>query len=279
MAKNPEWTWYIVWYFFVGGVAAGAYVLAAMADFFGREEDRRLARMGYAVAFPLALICAILLTLDLGMPGRTFNMFRMFRLGSPMSVGSWALLGFGLASAISLGLALRDRPGDLRIRKIVAVPGGLLGFFIASYTGVLLGATNRPVWAGSNWIGPLFLVSAFSTGLAVLVLLRARRAGLRRLHLTAIGVEALVLILFLASLGAGAVAFLGGSFAPLFWGGVVVAGLVLPAALALPRVAGALGPSAAAMVGGVPALEGAAAVLILVGGFVLRLVVLAAGQA
>lgn len=265
MGKNPAWTWYIVWYFFVGGIAAGTYVLAAFADWVGRAEDRRLAKVGYAVAFPLVLVCPVLLTLDLGTPARAFNMFLTFRLGSPMSVGSWALLGFGLASLISLALALRDRPGDLRIRRIVAIPGGLLGFFIASYTGVLLGATNRPVWGGNNWIGPLFLVSAFSTGLAALVLFRARRPALRPLHLTTIGLEALALILFLVSLGAGALAFLVGGFAPLFWGGVVVVGLALPAVLSMlaPRLA----------------LEQATAVLVLVGALVLRYLVLAGGQA
>ena len=86
MGKNPAWSWYIIWYFFVGGVAAGAYVMAAVADLFGREEDRRVARTGYVLAFPLALVCPILLTLDLGMPPRAFYMFRLFNLESPMSI-------------------------------------------------------------------------------------------------------------------------------------------------------------------------------------------------
>lgn len=266
MAKNPAWSWYIIWYFFVGGVAAGAYVMGALADLFGRDEDRRVAKLGYALAFPLVVICPILLTLDLGMPSRTLNMFRLFKWGSPMSVGSWALLGFGLVSLLSLWLVLRDKPGDRRLRRVLAVPGGLLGFFIASYTGVLLGATNRPVWVGNNWIGPLFLVSALSTGVAALALLLARSTlvGFRRVHLLATGFEALLLVLFLQSLGAGALVFLSGSFAPLFWGGVVVAGMALPLGLSLLVQA--------------RALEAVAAILVLVGGFALRYVVLAGGQ-
>lgn len=266
MGKNPAWTWYIVWYFFVGGIAAGAYMLAAIADLFGRDDDRPIAKFGYAIAFPLALLSAILLTLDLGMPIRTLNMFRLFKLSSPMSVGSWALLGFGLASFLSLVLVLRDRPGALRIRRLVAVPGGLLGFFIASYTGVLLGATNRPLWAGNNWIGPLFLVSACSTGVAGLALLLARETfpRLRRFHLIAIGAEGLLLIVFLASLGSQAALFLSGSLAAFFWGGVVVAGLLLPVALS---IAGRTRP-----------LEAIAAILVLVGGFALRYLVISGGQ-
>ncbi len=93
MSKNPAWSWFIVSYFFVGGIAAGAYVLAAAADFAGRHGNRRVARAGYGIAVPLVLICPILLSLDLGVPVRTFNMFRAFTFGSPMSVGSWALGG------------------------------------------------------------------------------------------------------------------------------------------------------------------------------------------
>ncbi len=267
MGKNPAWTWYITWYFFVGGVAAGAYVLGAIADLFGQEEDRRVATVGYAVAVPLALLSAILLVLDLGVPTRALNMFRAFRWSSPMSVGSWALLGFGVVSLASLLLVVRDRPQDRALRRALAIPGTLLGFFIASYTGVLLGATNRPVWAGNAWIGPLFLASALSTGFATLVLLIAseRLHRLRRFHLIAVGAEALLLVVFLWSLGGQAVAFLAGSFAVLFWIGVVIAGLAVPFALAA--------------VGRTRALEAAAAVLILVGAFVLRYLVLAGGQA
>jgi len=265
MGKNPAWTWYIVWYFFVGGLAAGAYMLAAVADLFGRREDRPIAKLGYSIALPLVLLSTILLTLDLGMPLRTLYMFRLVRLDSPMSVGSWALLGFGLASFVSLVLVLRDRPGDLRIRQVVAIPGGLLGFFIASYTGVLLGATNRPLWAGNDWIGPLFLASAFSTGVAGLaVLAHDGVARLRRFHLVAVVVEALLLIVFLATLGAHARLFLSGSLAPLFWGGVVVLGLLVPFALAF--------------TGRTRPIEAVAGVLVLVGGFALRYLVLTGGQ-
>ncbi|MBI2153610.1 MAG: polysulfide reductase NrfD [Candidatus Rokubacteria bacterium] len=275
MGKNPAWSWYIVWYFFVGGVAAGAYFLAALADLFGRERAQPVARIGYAIALPLALVCPILLTLDLGMPVRAFYMFRLFKTGSPMSVGSWALLGFGLFSLVSLILVLAETraapdraPGIRRLRRAVGVPGMLLGFFIASYTGVLLGTTNRPVWGGNAWIGPLFIASAASTGAAAIALWagRARIAGLRRLDVIAIGFEALLLVLFLQSLGAAAAVFLTGSFAPLFWGAVVVAGVALPFLLQL-------------FARGGRGQELVTAALLLVGGFALRYLILLSGQA
>lgn len=275
MGKNPAWTWYIIWYFFVGGVAAGAYFMAALADLFGRERAQPVVRVGYAIALPLALVCPILLTLDLGMPVRTLYMFRLFKIGSPMSVGSWALLGFGFFALVSLILVLAETrvapdraPGIRRLRRVVGVPGMLLGFFIASYTGVLLGATNRPVWGGNVWIGPLFIASAASVGAAAIALwaTRARVEGFRRLDLLATGLEALLLVLFLQSLGAGAAVFLSGSLAPLFWGLVVAAGGALPFVIQ-------------AFVGRGRAPELVTAALVLVGGFALRYLVLVSGQA
>lgn len=274
MGKNPAWTWYIVWYFFLGGMAAGAYFMAALADLFGRERGRSVARIGYSLALPLVVICPVLLTLDLGMPLRTFYMFGLLKLGSPMSVGSWALLGFGLFALASLILVLaegRVAPARAvsvrRVRQAVAVPGMLLGFFIASYTGVLLGATNRPIWVGNSWIGPLFIASAASTGVAAIALWPAqgRLAVLRRLDLIATALEALLLVLFLQSLGAGAAVFLTGSLAPLFWSAVVVAGVALPFLLQAFFWRGR-GP------------ELVAGVLVLVGGFALRYLILLSGQ-
>ncbi len=274
MGKNPAWSWYIVWYFFVGGVAAGAYFMAALADLFGKERDRSVSRIGYALALPLTLILPVLLTLDLGMPLRTFYMFRLFKTGSPMSIGSWALLGFGLFAVLSLILVLAEgRAGPegavrlRRFRQVVAVPGMLFGFFIASYTGVLLGATNRPIWGGNAWIGPLFIASAASTGVAAIALLPARGgfAEFRRLDLFATALEALLLVLFVQSLGAGAAMFLTGSLAPLFWGAVVVAGVTLPFLIQAFARRGR-------------GLEVVTAGLVHIGGFALRYLVLFSGQ-
>lgn len=279
MGKNPAWGMYIVWYFFIGGIAGGAYFMAAVVDFFGRRGDRPVAKIGYSVALPLILISPILLTLDLGMPPRTFNMFTMFKFSSPMSVGSWALLGFGLFSLLSVLLLFAEEGASLsqraqriaKLRRALAIPGGILGFFVASYTGVLLGSTNRPFWASSQWIGALFLVSGVSAGVAAIALLRwilrfPAPEGLLRLKLmdqAAIVAEAILLILFLRSLGPLAGLMTGGAFAPLFWGGLVVVGLVLPFLAQLFSRRG---------------VEVFTAIPILVGVFFLRYLVLMAGQ-
>src|SRR5206468_10629981 len=95
------------------------------------------------------------------------------------------------------------------IAKFVAGIGGLCGFFVAGYTGVLLSVTNRPIWADSPWLGALFLVSGASTGAATLILLAPGRGATEQAlrWLTSVDrnaplVELLVLALFLVSLGA-----------------------------------------------------------------------------
>ncbi len=63
--ESPDWGWWIILYFFLGGLAAGGYFLATLIELFGHEEDRPLARIGYRVAFPLVLVCGVFLIVDL----------------------------------------------------------------------------------------------------------------------------------------------------------------------------------------------------------------------
>src|SRR5881409_2407939 len=70
----PHWTWFIIPYFFVGGLAGGAYFLAAVLDWFGRPEDRPVVRTGYDIAAVGAILSGLLLTIDLGRPLRFWHM-------------------------------------------------------------------------------------------------------------------------------------------------------------------------------------------------------------
>lgn len=281
MGHIPQWGMHIVWYFFLGGIAAGAYFIAALADAFGDEGDRPVVRTGYLVALPVAAVLPIFLTLDLGMPGRSFNMFLAFKLQSPMSVGSWALVGFGLFAVASAGLVLfEDRlPWAAGVRKQVGLVGALFGFFIASYTGVLLGTTNRPFWGGSNLLGALFLASAASTAVATIVLLLQVRGALgsrlwerlRTLDEVVLVLEVVILAGFLGLLGDASGPVVSGRFAPLFWA-FLVFGLGIPFALqfGMTFFRGKVPES--------PAAIRLAAVLLLIGGFALRYLVVVAGQ-
>lgn len=286
----PDWGWLIVFYFFFGGLAGGSYFLAVLIDFFGRDEDRPLARLGYYISFPCILISGLLLTLDLQRPLRFWHMliesntFRpMFKYWSPMSVGSWSLLIFGIFALLSfLGALVEDDrlawPAGRRIRPptmlggIINLIGGILGFYVAGYTGVLLAVTNRPIWSDTPLLGMLFVVSAASISAALMILLAHRSrwtmpglVALHRMDAWVVALEFLVLIGVMISLGPVFRAWLNAWGLLLFFG-VIVLGMLIPLALFWRREW--LGDRNVTT----------AAALILVGGFILRLVIVFSAQ-
>lgn len=239
---DPHWTWEVVAYFFLGGIAAGSYFLAVLIEWFGSEEDAALAAIAYRIAFPLIVVCAVLLTIDLEKPTRFWHMLFQsevvergfaegfpfsavgwrtmtnavaFKYWSPMSAGSWGLTVFGACSFFSFLAARWPRrrwTNWLAARwphLILQVIGCAAGFFIASYTGALLSATNQPMWSDTVWLAPLFLASAASTSLATLSLIArvqkigtpAARERLEGAEPLALGLELVVLGAFAASLG------------------------------------------------------------------------------
>jgi protein NrfD len=284
----PHWTWFIIPYFFVGGLAGGAYFLAAVLDWFGRPEDRPVVRTGYDVAAIGAILSGLLLTVDLGKPLRFWHMLFqseqfpaiMFKSWSPISFGAWAILLFGLFSVLSaLGTraeegrlqnpALRAVGGAVRggLAKLVAGVGGLLGIFIAGYTGILLSVTNRPIWADSPWLGALFVASGASTGAAALILLAPGRGAtqqslnwLSAFDTRALVVELVILVAFLASLGSVNRAWVS------LWGLLLVVGVVGLGILAPLRLHVQRRPVASA------------AKLVLLGGFLLRVATILASE-
>ena len=286
----PDWGWLVTLYFFVGGLAGGCYFLAVMIDLFGRPEDRPLARLGYYISFPCIVLSGILLTVDLHRPERFWHMliesntFRpMFKPWSPMSIGSWALTIFGLFSLIKFLSALAEGgrfnwPQAQRWRPphpvgtVVSIIGGLLGFFVAGYTGVLLAVTNRPIWSDSSLLGMLFIISAASTS-ASLILLLAQRSrltmpgvfALHRLDGWVLLLELIVLTAFLVSLGPVFGALLN-AWGVLLFLGVIVLGMLIPLALFWRK--DLLGERN--LVG--------SAVLVLIGGFLLRLIIVFSAQ-
>lgn len=183
--RPPEWTWYILAYFFFAGLSGGLYAIGTMLRLWGRPDDEPVARAAFRWAFPILILCPILLTIDLGRPQRFFHMLLattpgqgglIFHYWSPMSAGSWALLVFGIFAFVSFLGTLRGRSADqtsaARGRAAGAGPltivGALLGLFVASYTGVLLSVSNQPVWSDTWTLGGLFMASGLSASAALL---------------------------------------------------------------------------------------------------------------
>ena len=274
MLKTPHWEMMIVWYFFLGGIAGGAYFTAAIADNFGSARDRNVARVGYLLSLPLVAACGLLLIADLGVPTRFLNMMRTLKFWDPMSLGAWAVGVFGLFTFVSSVLSLSPSESTASLRRRVGLVGMFFGFFLASYTGVLLSSSAMPFWSDARLMGALFLASGASTGVAAITLimfLTGQAAGegwgkLKHADRYSMLMELVLLLALLGLLGAAAKPLTGGHWAPLFWGGLVGLGLIIPLVLDFVgsriRVLGAV-----------------AAVLVLIGGFVLRYVVLMSIQA
>ena len=269
MLKTPDWEMMIVVYFFLGGIAGGSYFTAAIADNFGSARDRQVVRWGYLLSLPLVILCGLLLIADLGVPTRFLYMLKVFKFWDPMSIGAWMLGVFGLFSFVSSVLAFSRSDSTIALRRKVSLVGIIFGFFLASYTGVLLSVTAQPFWSAARLMGALFLASGASTGMAAVSLLlfvSGEAAGegwgkVKRADRYSMIIELVILVLFLGLLGSAAAPITTGAFAPAFWGGLVIAGLLVPLALDF------IGPRAksAALL---------SAVLVLVGGFFLRYVIL-----
>ena len=172
--KEPVWQPEIPWYFFTGGIAGASAILSLVARL-GRNEP--LARRSLYVGAAADIVSPVLLISDLGRPERFLNMFRVFRVTSPMSVGSWILGASGGASATA---ALLEATGKLKPVKYMAeAAAALLGGPLSVYTATLVSDTAVPVWHEARQELPfLFGASAVaSAGAAAAIMVRPDEAG------------------------------------------------------------------------------------------------------
>lgn len=301
------WGWEIPLYLFLGGVTAGLMILGALLHLRnkaspGAEGLSRWARW-LPFAAPILLSVGMLaLFLDLAHREHVYRFYLTLRPTSPMSWGSWILLGIYPATLLLGLLGLQEAElerlkawgpvAKLKLGRLLhwahtlARDNGrtvlwsnlILGIALGAYTGLLLGTlAARPAW-NSVVLGPLFLVSGLSTGAALMMLFpmaEDEHHTLRRWDMLAILVEVtLIGLFFLSLLTSGgepgrqaAELFFGGRYTAAFWSLVVLLGLAVPLLLEWIESRRKLAPTLMA-----PAL-------ILIGGLSLRWVLVLAGQA
>ena len=193
--KPSHYGWPIAAYLFAGGLAGAAQLIATIADLVGHTQDRAVVRAGRYVALGGALVSPVLLIADLHTPQRWYNMLRIFRRTSPMSIGSWTLFTFGtLSGATAVFQALEDLSGLRLLRwvqRLFGLPATAAGVVMSIYTGTLLVATSNPLWAAAReFMSPLFGATATTTATAALSLILdlagASRGTLRRLQRLAV---------------------------------------------------------------------------------------------
>jgi len=262
------------------------------------------------IIFELGTFQAAVAHGDFGLLFRWINLFLTINL-SPMSIGSWVLAVCILASLVyaytfvAAGSASSDNMRGLR--RGLAWVGVPLGISVALYTGIMLGAMPaRPFW-NTPVLALLFLISSLSTGVAGILLLRAifgkhrtpqtdgaendyfksssnANYMLASSDMMLISFEFIAIFLFImfAHLTVGnqaqavSVILPGGELAAMFWIGVVGIGLLLPVLIELRYVVPTLlyhQPYA------IPrGTEMIVCSVVLIGGFMLRYVIVIAGQ-
>ena len=171
MLKEPQWSWEIPVYFFVGGAAGAAAVVAQFAQMTGAEAEivsdaRTIAAIG-------SILTPALLVSDLGVPSRFLNMLRVFKVQSPMSVGVYIVSAFSTASIVAKAAnSLRTNHSASMLKVFETTSGlfsALFGLGMATYTGVLIGATAIPVWNENIDSLPIhFALSGLGAGVSVL---------------------------------------------------------------------------------------------------------------
>ncbi len=290
------WNWEISVYLFFGGLAAGIMFFSALMMLLDKDKEAPFAVNGLA-ALGLVVLSLGMTTLFLDLDHKLFvwRFYTTFEPTSPMSYGAWILILFYPVAILQVLSTLRKGYGFLanmvegvplltavldwaeRYRRGIARLALPIAAGLGIYTGILLSAFSaRPFW-NTGLLGPLFLISGLSTGAALTALI-ARQHGERRLFTLIdaglIVIELLIVALLLINLATGArlqmdaaARLLGGSYTAWFWGVFVALGLLVPLLLEFFEIRGS-----------VRRMAMLAPVLVLLGGYVLRVIAVDLGQ-
>ena len=290
------WGWEISVYLFLGGLTAGIMFFSALMLLLNKDEEAPFTVNGLALLGPVVLsLGMVTLFLDLSHKLFVWRFYTTFEPTSPMSYGAWILILFYPVAILQVLSTFRkgypwfaNWVNDIplvaslldtveRYRRLIAWLAIPIAVGLGIYTGILLSAFSaRPFW-NTGLLGPLFLVSGLSTGAALTALIarqHSERRLLTRIDAGLILVEVLLIALLLINLSTGskpqleaAAMLMGGSYTVLFWGVFVTLGLLLPLLLEYFEI-----------LGSVRRIAMLAPVLVLLGGYVLRVIAVDLGQ-
>ncbi len=289
------WEFPISLYLFLGGLSAGILLFSAILHLINKEDEFKGAAKWAPIIVPFALALGLLaLIYDLGNPFYSWKLYTTIRIESPMSWGAWVLLIVTPMSILWVMTYLRElfpvikyekykmsflykvEEFAIKNKKYMALALLPLTVILGIYTGILLSAFNaRPLWNNAI-LGPLFFVSGLSTAAATVILFAKsahERHWFSKIDILLIVIEIGLIIHLIMGYYAGnemqieAVKILvGGDFTTMFFGFLVVLGLLVPLILEVFELAGFKVPVI------IPAI------LILIGGLVFRVLMVEAGQ-
>jgi formate-dependent nitrite reductase membrane component NrfD len=170
--SEMTWGYLMATYLFLGGLAGGSMIISALADLFKGDDYEVLSKSGALVSLVAVIMSVVVLLLEIKrfvvQPLVFLNAYRMFP-ASMITVGTWILTGLMIISAMSCVLWYMG--GNWLVRKLVSFVGFILGLATTAYTGLLLSyCRGVPFW-GSPFLPWLFVVSGTLTGLTMSMLL------------------------------------------------------------------------------------------------------------
>ncbi|MHC4882433.1 MAG: NrfD/PsrC family molybdoenzyme membrane anchor subunit [Planctomycetota bacterium] len=266
--------WMIVTYFFMGGLSVGAYLFSVAANYW-KQEFKSLAKKSAVLSLIALAIGMFILLYDLGKPDRAWRLFTSFNPHSMISWGVWFLNIFGLMNLIYTGLLLKAKESNAKKFAYLGIPFAIL---TATYTGMLLTQAPARILWHSALIPVLFLNGAFISGIALVMLFSVKAQNVELLSKVGRFVACLIILELVMILGefvllinggtehvAVAKSLLSGQLGYLFIGVEVVLGAVIPVVILLQKKASVFSQALATL-------------LILIGIFAMRYVIVVGGQ-
>ncbi len=141
-------------YIFLAGLSGAAAAISTLVDLSEGRPAADTVRRGRYLSLLAPTLGSALLVWDLHTPKRFYNMLRIAKGTSPMSIGTWILMafsGFALGNgALAVRLGPDARPGWMRrVLRVTQVPAAMAGAGLGTYTASLLAATSTPLWAAA----------------------------------------------------------------------------------------------------------------------------------
>ena len=157
----PFEPWVVGGYIFLAGLSGASAILGTLAHFEAKSRPRRqrqarepMVRRSRYLSLLAPTIGSALLVYDLHTPKRFYNMLRIAKARSPMSIGTWILMSFsafaGVSGTSQFVADLKPRwRWPSRVAAAAQVPAAITGAGLSTYTASLIAATSTPLWAAA----------------------------------------------------------------------------------------------------------------------------------
>ncbi len=169
---EPPLGFWIAIYFYMTGLSAGSFILSTLAYGFGLTKYKPIAFIGVVLATVLLVLAPLNLIIDLGRPERFWHLFPYLNLKSPVTWGSFLLTIYPI-NCLIYGYFMHR--GNAKLTKLFGLIGIPLAISVHGYTGFILALSKaRALW-NTAVMPVLFLVSAMVSGIALMIIVVAIR--------------------------------------------------------------------------------------------------------